>query len=113
MWRMRERKLVETVVSHSGSRLSGVGSHHFRFTSSLCGGARARSEHVTERAHETESSSYSDRSACRTSTRAARMAGMSEAMAAAPMSTIAAPITDSAPGRCTVPNAPSATRMSA
>ena len=113
MWRMRERKLVETVVSHSGSRLSGVGPHRFRFTSSLCGVARARSEHVTERAHETESSSYSDRSACRTSTRDARVAGMSDATAAAPMSTIAAPIVDNAPGSCTVPNTPSATRTSA
>ena len=41
------------------------------------------------------------------------MAGMSDATAAAPMSTMAAPITDSAPGRCTVPNTPSATRTSA
>ena len=58
-------------------------------------------------------SSYSDRSACRTSTRDARMAGMSDATIAAPMSTIAAPITGSAPGNCTVPNSPSATRTSA
>jgi hypothetical protein len=38
------------------------------------------------------------------------MAGMSNAAIAAPMSTTAAPITGSAPGNCTFPNHPSATR---
>ena len=44
---------------------------------------------------------YSDRSACSTSTRDARAAGISDATTAAPMSTAAAPSTGSAPGSCT------------
>jgi len=55
---------------------------------------------------------YSDGSVCSTSTRDARVAGMSEAALAAPMSTTAAPITGSAPGNCTFPNNPCATRTS-
>ena len=46
--------------------------------------------------------SYSDRSACSTSTREARAAGISDATMAAATSTTAAPTTGSAPGICTV-----------
>ena len=45
---------------------------------------------------------YSDRSACSTSTRAARAAGISDAMIAAVMSKAVAPTTGIAPGSCTV-----------
>ena len=45
---------------------------------------------------------YSDRSACSTSTREARAAGISDAMTAAPIRTAAAPSTGSAPGSCDV-----------
>ena len=44
---------------------------------------------------------HSDRSACRTSTRDARAAGISEATTAATARTVAAATTGSAPGKCT------------
>jgi len=62
--------------------------------------------------HEADRRPYSDRSACSTSTRDARAAGISDATIAALMSTAAAPLKGSAPGSCTVSKNPSATRAS-
>src|SRR5207245_8975048 len=55
---------------------------------------------------------YSDRSACSTSTRDARAAGISDARIAAPMSTVAAPNTANVPGICTVAKNLAAARAS-
>jgi CubicO group peptidase (beta-lactamase class C family) len=62
--------------------------------------------------HTQRIATYSDRSACKTSIRDARVAGISDATIAALMSTAAAPITGSAPGSSTVPNSPCAASTS-
>ena len=56
---------------------------------------------------------YSERSACTTSTRDARAAGISDATTAAPMSTAAAPSTGSTPGNSTWSKKRAATRARA
>jgi hypothetical protein len=95
---------IDSDDSHSIDRYvragtRGVGLH----AGCLCAGAATplASSHTASVTFVLSVIVYSDRSACNTSTRAARAAGMSDATMAAPMSTAVAPMTGRAPGSCT------------